>query len=87
MLPSVAVIASLVVIGWLIYRVVRGKPFKTHTLAYAVAIVAGVFTVAYFLSMNIPQLVKILVSILIGMALIVLGAYIQRRRQEQQDRS
>jgi predicted permease len=87
MLPSVAVIASLVVIGWLIYRVVRGKPFKAHTLAYAVAIVAGVFTVAYFLSMNIPQLVKILVSILVGMALIVLGAYIQRRRQEQQDRS
>jgi predicted permease len=67
--------------------VVRGKPFKAHTLAYAVAIVAGVFTVAYFLSMNIPQLVKILVSILVGMALIVLGAYIQRRRQEQQDRS
>ena len=87
MLPSVAVIASLVVIGWLIYRVVRGKPFKAHTLTYAVAIVAGVFTVAYFLSMNIPQLVKILVSILVGMALIVLGAYIQRRRQEQPDRS
>jgi len=86
MLPSVAVIASLVVIGWLIYRVVRGKPFKAHTLAYSVAIVAGVFTVAYFLSMNIPQLVKILVAIVVGMALIVLGAYIQRRRQEQQYR-
>jgi len=87
MLPSVAVIASLVVIGWLIYWVVRDKPFKAHTLAYAVAIVAGVFTVAYFLSMNIPQLVKILVAIVVGMALIVLSAYIQRRRQEQQYRS
>lgn len=87
MLVTVAVLAALVVIGWLIYRVVRGKPFKAHTLAYAVAIVAGVFTVGYFLSMNIPQLVKILVAIVVGMVLIILGAYIQRRRQEQQDKS
>jgi len=87
MLVTVAILASLVVIGWLIYRVVRGRPFKAHTLAYAVAIVAGVFTVGYFLSMNIPQLVKILAAIVVGMTLIVLGAYIQRRRQEQQNKS
>ncbi len=83
MLTAVAVIASLVVIGWLIYRAARGRPFKAHTLAYSVAIVAGVFTTAYFLSMNIPQLVKILVSIVLGMVLIILGAYIQQKRQQQ----
>ena len=87
MLTAVAVIASLVVIGWLIYRVVRGRPFKAHTITYSVSIVAGVFTTAYFLSMNIPQLVKILVSILLGMVLIILGAYIQQKRQQQQDKS
>jgi len=80
----VAVLASLAFIGWLIYRAVKGKPFKAHTVTYGVACVAGVFTFAFFLSMDIPQLIKILVSILLGMALIVLAAYLQRRQASRQ---
>ncbi len=70
-------------IGWLIYRAVKGKAFtfKAHTVTYGLAVVAGVFTFAFFLSMDIPQLIKVLASILLGMALIVLAAYLQRRRQ------
>ena len=79
---AVAILASLAFIGWLIYRVVKGKTFKAHTITYAVACMAGVYTYAFFLSMDIiPQLIKIVVSILLGMALIVLAAYLQRRRQ------
>jgi len=78
---TVAILASLGFIGWVIYRAVKGKPIKAHVVAYAVACVTGVFTLAYFLSMDIPQLVKIMVSILLGAALIVLAAYLQRRRQ------
>ena len=70
-------------IGWLIYRAVKGKPFtfKAYTVTYGLACVAGVFTYAFFLGMDIPQLVKVVVSILLGMALIFLAAYLQRRRQ------
>jgi len=81
MVTAVAVLASLGFIGWLIYRAVKGKPFKAHTVTYGVACVTGVFTLAFFLSMDIPQLVKVLVSILLGIVLIVLAAYLQRRRQ------
>ncbi len=79
----VAVLASLVFIGWLIYRAVKGKSFtfKAHTVTYGLACVAGVFTFAFFLGMDIPQLVKVVVSIFLGMVLIVLAAYLQRRRQ------
>ena len=77
----VAVIASLIFIGWIIYRLVRGKPFRAHHVANAVACVAGVYTYAFFLSMNIPQLIQIVVSIILGMVLIVIAAYVQRRRQ------
>ena len=80
MATAVAVLASLAFIGWLIYRAVKGKPFKAHVVAYAVACVTGIFTLAFFLSMDIPQLIKILVSILLGVALIVLAAYLQRRQ-------
>jgi len=79
MAATVAVLASLTFLGWLIYRAVKSKPIKAHTVAYGVACVTGVFTLAYFLSMDIPQLIKILASILLGLVLIVVAAYLQRR--------
>ena len=81
MAVTIAVLASLGFIGWLIYRAVRGKKIRSHTVVYAISVVTGIFTYAFFLSMDIPQLVKIVVSILLGMALIVLAAYLQRHRQ------
>ena len=84
MATAVAVLASLAFIGWLIYRAVGGKPFKAHNITYGLACVAGAYTFAFFLSMDIPQLIKIVVSILLGMALIVLAAYLQRRQASRQ---
>ena len=81
MLTAVAVLASLVFIGWLIFRAVKQKPVKAYIISRALAYVAGVYTFAFFLSMNRPELVKIVVSILLGMALVVLAAFLQRRRQ------
>lgn len=70
-------------IGWLIYRAAKGKSIRirAHNITYGLACVAGVFTYAYFLSMTIPQLVKVVVSVFLGIALIILAAYLQRRRQ------
>ncbi|MFC2016838.1 hypothetical protein ACFLUD_00310 [Chloroflexota bacterium] len=84
MLTAVAVLASLTFIGWLLYRAVRQKPVRAHTIIRSLAYVAGIYTFAFFLSMDIPQLVRILVSILLGMALIVLAAYLQRRQTRRQ---
>ena len=78
---SVAMLASLGFIGWVIYRAVKGKPIKAHVISYAVACITGIFTLAYFLSMDIPQLIKIVVCIFLGLALIVIAALLQRRRQ------
>jgi len=78
----VAVLASLAFIGWIIYRAVKQKPIRAHTVTRVLAYVAGIYTFAFFLSMDIPQLVKIMVSILLGAVLIVLAAYLQRHRQQ-----
>jgi len=80
-MASIAILAVLALIGWLIYRAVKGKPFKPHTIAYAISVVTGILTLAFFLDMNIPQLVKVVVSILLGIALIILAAYLQLRRR------
>ncbi len=82
MATTIAVLASLAFIGWLIYRAVKGRPFKAYIATYGVACVAGVFTFAFFLSMDIPQLIRVVVSILLGVALIVLAAYLQQRRRQ-----
>jgi hypothetical protein len=83
MLTAVAVLASLALIGWLIYRAVRQKPIKAHTIVRALAYLTGLYTFAFFLSMNIPLLIQVVVSILLGGVLIVMGAGIQRRRQPE----
>jgi len=79
MATAVAILASLAFIGWIIYRAVKEKSVKAHFVSYGVAVVAGVFTYAYFLSMDFPQLIKIVASILLGIILIVVGALYQRR--------
>lgn len=80
-LVTLAILASLGLIAWLIVRAIKRRSFSAHTVAYALAILAGVFSYAFFLSMDLPQLVKILVSILLGAALIFLAAYLQLRRR------
>ncbi len=84
MAPAVAVLASLAFIGWLIYRAVKGKTVRAHTIAYAISVVTGIYTLAFFLSMDISPLIKILVSIIVGVALIFLAAWLQKRRQGEQ---
>ena len=79
MATAVAILASLAFIGWIIYRAIKVRPFKAHTVSYGVAVVTGVYAYAYFLSMDVPQLIKIVVSILLGIILIVTGALLQRR--------
>jgi uncharacterized membrane protein AbrB (regulator of aidB expression) len=80
-LVALAIIASLGLIAWLIVRAIKHRSFSAHTVAYALAILAGVFSYAFFLSMDLPQLLKIVVSILMGAALIFLAAYLQLRRR------
>ncbi|MFH1646747.1 MAG: hypothetical protein ABID71_03510 [Chloroflexota bacterium] len=79
MATAVAVLATLGFIGWLIFRAVKDKSIKAHFVTYGVAVITGIFTYAYFLSMDLPQLIKIVVSIILGIILIIVGALYQRR--------
>lgn len=76
---AVAVLASLAFIGWIIFRAVKDRSIKAHSVSYGVAIITGIFAYAYFLSMDLPQLVKIVISIILGIILIIAGALYQRR--------
>jgi hypothetical protein len=76
---GIAVLAALAFLVWIIVRAIRSKSVKAHFIAYGVAIVSGVFTYGYFLSLDFPQLIKIVASIILGIILIILGSLYQRR--------
>jgi hypothetical protein len=86
MVVAIGILASLALIGWLIFRGVRDRSIKAHTVSYAVAIIAGVFTYAFFLSLDFSKLIKIVASILLGILLIVLAALYQRRSAPREQR-
>ncbi len=81
MLIAIAVLLSLAFIGWLIWRAVKKKPVKAHSVMYGLSILAGIYTLAFFLSMDIDLIIRVIVCIVLGIFLIFLAAYLQRRRQ------
>jgi undecaprenyl pyrophosphate phosphatase UppP len=76
---AVAILASLAFIGWIIWRAARRQPIKAHVVSYILTCVSGVLTLTFFLSMDLPEIVKILVSIIVGGVLIFIAAWFQRR--------
>ena len=81
---SLAVIGSLAFIGWLVWRAAKRKPIKAHLVSYILACIAGVFTFTFFLAMGLPEVVKILVSIILGAVLIFIAAWFQRRTRPEE---
>ncbi len=81
---SVAVISSLAFIGWLVWRAARKKPITAHLISYILACIAGVFTFTFFLTMDLPKILKILACIVLGGVLIFVAAWYQRRVKVEQ---
>ncbi len=78
MAVAVAIIATLGFIAWFVAWAIKERGVRAHSVSYGVSIVAAIMTYAYFLSMDLPQLVKILVSIILGIVLIIGGALYAR---------
>lgn len=77
---AVAILGSVAFIVWMVIRSIRNKSLKAHVVSYGISLLAAVFTYAYFLSLeDISQLLKIVISIVLGIILIFLAAFYQRR--------
>jgi tellurite resistance protein TehA-like permease len=76
-----AILLLLALIGWIIYRATKIKAIKAHVVMYWLSSLTGIFTLAFFLTMDIERMIKILVCIVLGAVFIFLAAYLQRRRQ------
>jgi hypothetical protein len=76
-----AILLVLALIGWVIYRAAKIRAIKAHVVMYWLSALTGIFTIAFFLTMDIPRMIKILVCIVLGAVFIFLAAYLQRRKQ------
>ena len=74
------VLATLGFIAWMLVRAIKNKGIKAHNISNGIAIIAGVFTYGYILSLDFPILFKVVGSIFLGIILIFFGALYQKRR-------
>ena len=79
MLIAVGIILLVAFVGWLIWYAARKKAIKAYMAMYGLSCVAGIFTLAFFLTMDISKMIKILVCIILGGVLIYLAARLQQR--------
>ncbi len=77
---SILILAALGFIAWIIVRTVKNRGIKAHNISYGLAVIAGLFTYGYILSLDFPILIKVIASIILGIILIVFGALYQRRQ-------
>ena len=84
MLMGLPIILSAAFGGWLAWRAIKGKPIKVHLVMYGFCTITGIYSLVFFMTMNIPQIVKVVVAIVLGAALIFWAARLQRRKQPTQ---
>ena len=84
MLTAIGIILSLIFVGWLTWRAAKRKSIKAYMAMYGLACLTGVFTLAFFLSMDINKMVKILICIVLGGVLIYIAARLQQRAKSDQ---
>jgi len=81
MLIALAIVLSVGFVGWLIWRAVKKKPIKLHMVMYGLSALAGIFSLAFFMTMDIPTIAKVLSAITLGGVLIYLASRRQQRKQ------
>jgi len=84
MLTAIAIMLSLAFIGWISWQAAKRKQIKAHIAMYGLSCLTSIFTLAFFLTMDIPKIIKVVVCIILGAILIFLAAWQQRRRQRGQ---
>lgn len=81
----IGTVLVLAFIGWLIWRVAAKKGIKAYMVLYGLSSMAGIFTLAFFLSMDISKMIKILACIIFGSIFIFIAARLQQRAKASQD--
>jgi len=81
MLAGIAALLVMVFAAYLIFQTLNGRFPRLHVILYLLSALSGVYTLTYFLSMGISFVVKVAVSIVLGIVLILIATSLKRRRR------
>jgi len=87
MLTALAIILSIFFIGWLVWRAIKGRPIKVHLVMNGLSALTSIYTIAFFMTMDIPTIAKVLAAIVLGSILILIAARQQRRSSSEKSSS
>jgi hypothetical protein len=81
MLIGIAALLAMSFIAFLIFQALNGRFPKLHVILYMLSALAGVFSFVYFLGMDGNAIIKVTVSIVLGVVLIFFASSIHWRRR------
>ena len=84
MFIALAIILAGGFVGWLIWRAVKGKKIRVHLVMYGLSTLSGIYSIIFFMNMDLPTIAKVLTAIILGGVLISIAARQQRRKQQSQ---
>lgn len=76
----VAILGFFVWVGQRLYRQGFRQEF-VHELFSALSVLTGILTYGYFMGMDVPDNMKIMGSIVLGIIILALAAVLQRREE------
>jgi len=84
MLIALAVILAAGFVGWLIWRALKGKQIKIYLVMYGLSTLSGIYSIIYFMNMDVPTVAKVLTAIILGGVLIWIAARRQSQTQKKE---
>jgi len=84
MLIALAVILAAGFVGWLIWRALKGKQIKIYLVMYGLSALSGIYSIIYFMNMDVPTVAKVLTAIILGGVLIWIAARRQSQTQKKE---
>jgi len=87
MITAISIGLSAGFIGWLAWRAIKKQPMKIHLVMYGIAVIAAILSIAFFMTMDIPTIAKVLSAITLGGVLIYLAGRTQRHKQTEKPSS
>jgi len=87
MITAISIGLSAGFIGWLAWRAIKKQPMKIHLVMYGIAVIAAILSIAFFMTMDIPTIAKVLSAIILGGVLIYLAGRTQRHKQTEKPSS
>ncbi len=81
MLAGIAALLAMVFVAYLIFRALNGNFPPLHFVFYMLSGLIALYAFIYFLSTDLSFIIKVTVSVILGLVLVLIATALQRRNR------